>query len=46
MPRSRKKRAAARTPTPAAGTGGSDDGVVDADFEEVDDTDDQQKRSA
>ena len=30
----------------AGGTGGSDDGVVDADFEEVDDTDDQQKRSA
>ena len=29
----------------AGGTGG-DDGVVDADFEEVDDTDDQQKRSA
>ena len=26
--------------------GGSDDGVVDADFEEVDDTDEQQKRSA
>ena len=30
----------------AGGTGRSDDGVVDADFEEVDDTDDQQKRSA
>ena len=29
-----------------AGAGGGDDGVVDADFEEVDDTDDQQKRSA
>ena len=31
---------------PDAGAGGSDDGVVDADFEEVEDTDDQQKRSA
>ena len=31
---------------PDAGAGGGDDGVVDADFEEVDDTDDQQKRSA
>ena len=31
---------------PDAGAGGGDDGVVDADFEEVDDTDDAQKRSA
>ena len=31
---------------PDAGASGSDDGVVDADFEEVDDTDDAQKRSA
>ena len=31
---------------PDVGAGGSDDGVVDADFEEVDDTDDTQKRSA
>ena len=30
----------------AGGASGGDDGVVDADFEEVDDTDDQQKRSA
>ena len=30
----------------AGGAGGGDDGVVDADFEEVDDTEDQQKRSA
>ncbi len=31
---------------PDAPSGDGDDGVVDADFEEVDDTDDQQKRSA
>ena len=31
---------------PDAGAGGGDDGVVDADFEEVEDSDDQQKRSA
>ncbi len=31
---------------PEAGAGGGDDGVVDADFEEVDDTDDARKRSA
>ena len=31
---------------PEAPSGGSDDGVVDADFEEVDDNDDAQKRSA
>ena len=31
---------------PDAGAAGSDDGVVDADFEEVDETDDSQKRSA
>ena len=31
---------------PDAGASGGDDGVVDADFEEVDDTEDQQKRSA
>ena len=31
---------------PDAGAGGGDDGVVDADFEEVDDSDDAQKRSA
>ena len=30
----------------AGGASGGDDGVVDADFEEVDDTEDQQKRSA
>ena len=29
-----------------AGGAQADDGVVDADFEEVDDTDEQQKRSA
>ncbi len=33
-------------PDTGAGPAGGDDGVVDADFEEVDDTDDQQKRSA